>query len=62
LDKKEKQFNEGDQKGDMGLKAKQITNMMRVIMAKIANMPIGLVATKPNTCGVYSTRLHSPPG
>lgn len=41
----EKQFMEGDQKGDMGIKAKQITNMMRVCMAKIASQPIGLLAT-----------------
>lgn len=41
----EKQFDEGDQKGDLGLKAKQITNMMRVMMAKIAAQPIGLIAT-----------------
>ncbi len=41
----EKQFSEGDQKGDMGIKAKQITNMMRVTMAKIASQPIGLLAT-----------------
>jgi RecA/RadA recombinase len=41
----EKQFMEGDQKGDMGIKAKQITSMMRVCMAKIASQPIGLVAT-----------------
>ena len=41
----EKQFNEGDQKGDMGIKAKQITAMLRVTMAKIASQPIGLLAT-----------------
>ena len=41
----ERQFMEGDQKGDMGLKAKQITAMMRVVMAKIAAQPIGLLAT-----------------
>lgn len=41
----ERQFMEGDQKGDMGIKAKQITAMMRVVMAKIASEPIGLVAT-----------------
>jgi RecA/RadA recombinase len=41
----EKQFMEGDQKGDMGLKAKQITNMIKVVMAKIASQPIGLVVT-----------------
>ena len=40
-----KQFEEGDQKGDMGIKAKQLTNMMRVTMAKIASQPIGLLAT-----------------
>ena len=39
----EKQFDEGDQKGDLGLKAKQVTNMMRVLTAKIASEPIGLV-------------------
>jgi RecA/RadA recombinase len=41
----EKQFMEGDQRGDMGLKAKQITTMLRVTMAKIASQPIGLLAT-----------------
>ena len=41
----EKQYMEGDQKGDMGLKAKQITTMLRVTMAKIASQPIGLLAT-----------------
>jgi RecA/RadA recombinase len=41
----ERQYMEGDQKGDMGLKAKQITNMLRVTMAKIAAQPIGLLAT-----------------
>jgi RecA/RadA recombinase len=41
----ERQFMEGDQKGDMGLKAKQITAMIRVTMAKIASEPIGLVCT-----------------
>ena len=40
-----KQFEEGDQKGDMGIKAKQLTNMLRVTMAKIASQPIGLLAT-----------------
>lgn len=44
-DNQEKQFMEGDQKGDMGIKAKQITNLLRVTMAKIASQPIGLVAT-----------------
>jgi RecA/RadA recombinase len=41
----EKQFMEGDMKGDMGIKAKQITAMIRVCMAKIASQPIGLIAT-----------------
>jgi len=41
----EKQFNEGDQRGDLGLKAKQITALVRVAMAKIACERIGLVAT-----------------
>ncbi len=41
----EKQFMEGDQKGDMGLKAKQLTAMLRVASAKIASQPIGLIAT-----------------
>ncbi len=41
----ERQFMEGDQKGDMGIKAKQITSMLRVMMAKIASQPIGLLAT-----------------
>ncbi len=40
-----KQFEEGDQKGDMGIKAKQLTAMLRVTMAKIASEPIGLLAT-----------------
>ena len=40
-----KQFEEGDQKGDMGIKAKQLTAMLRVTMAKIASEPIGLIAT-----------------
>lgn len=44
-DNQEKQFMEGDQKGDMGIKAKQLTNLLRVTMAKIASQPIGLVAT-----------------
>lgn len=41
----EKQFMEGDQKGDMGIKAKQLTSMIRVMTAKIASQPIGLLAT-----------------
>lgn len=41
----EKQFMAGDQKGDLGLKAKQVSNMMRVIQAKIAALPIGVVFT-----------------
>jgi hypothetical protein len=41
----ERQFMEGDQKGDLGLKAKQVSNMMRVIQAKIADKPIGVVFT-----------------
>jgi RecA/RadA recombinase len=41
----ERQFMEGDQKGDLGLKAKQVSNMMRVIQAKIASKPIGVVFT-----------------
>lgn len=41
----ERQFMEGDQKGDLGLKAKQVSNMMRVIQAKIAAAPIGVVFT-----------------
>jgi RecA/RadA recombinase len=40
-----KQFEDGDQKGDYGIKAKQLTNMLRVTMAKIASQPIGLLAT-----------------
>lgn len=40
-----KQAEEGNMVGDMGIKAKQITHMMRVIMAKIATQPIGLVCT-----------------
>ncbi len=40
-----RQFEEGDQKGDMGIKAKQLTAMIRVTMAKIASEPIGLLAT-----------------
>jgi RecA/RadA recombinase len=41
----EKQFDEGDQKGDMGLKAKQLTTTLRVFLAKVASQPIGLLAT-----------------
>lgn len=41
----ERQFEEGDQKGDLGIKAKMITNMLRNTMAKIANQPIGLICT-----------------
>jgi RecA/RadA recombinase len=41
----DRQFMEGDQKGDMGIKAKQITAMLRVMMTKIASQPIGLIAT-----------------
>ncbi|RYF11252.1 MAG: hypothetical protein EOO77_19790 [Oxalobacteraceae bacterium] len=41
----ERQFMEGDQKGDLGIKAKQVSNMMRVIQAKIASTPIGVVFT-----------------
>jgi RecA/RadA recombinase len=40
-----KQAEEGNMVGDMGIKAKQITHMMRVMMAKIASQPIGIVAT-----------------
>jgi hypothetical protein len=40
-----KQAEEGNMVGDMGIKAKQITHMMRVMMAQIASQPIGLVAT-----------------
>lgn len=36
---------EGDMKGDMGIKAKQITHMMRAVLAMIASEPIGLLAT-----------------
>lgn len=39
------QFDAGEQKGDMGIKAKQLTNMLRVTIAKIASEPIGLLAT-----------------
>lgn len=35
----------GSMVGDLGIKAKQITHMMRVVLAKIAQQPIGLVAT-----------------
>jgi RecA/RadA recombinase len=41
----EKQFMEGDLKGDMGIKAKALTAMIRVAMAKIASQPIGIVVT-----------------
>lgn len=40
-----KQAEEGNMVGDMGIKAKQITHMIRVMMAKIASQPIGLLAT-----------------
>lgn len=39
------QAESGDMKGDMGIKAKQITHMIRVVLAKIANEPIGIIAT-----------------
>jgi len=41
----EKQFMEGDQRGDMGIKAKQVTAMLRVLMSKIASLPIGIIIT-----------------
>ena len=41
----DKQFMEGDQKGDLGIKAKQVTAMIRVMMSKIGSQPIGLVGT-----------------
>ncbi|RYD67164.1 MAG: hypothetical protein EOP83_03405 [Verrucomicrobiaceae bacterium] len=41
----ERQFMEGDQKGDLGLKAKQVSNMLRVVQSKIASSPIGVVFT-----------------
>jgi RecA/RadA recombinase len=41
----QKQAEEGNMVGDMGIKAKQITHMIRVMMAQIATQPIGLVAT-----------------
>jgi RecA/RadA recombinase len=41
----EKQFMEGDQKGDMGIKAKQVTAMLRVLISKIASLPIGVILT-----------------
>lgn len=40
-----KQTEEGDQKGDMGIKAKQITHLLRVMLSKIGSQPIGLIAT-----------------
>jgi RecA/RadA recombinase len=40
-----KQAEEANMVGDMGIKAKQITHMMRVVLAKIAAQPIGLAAT-----------------
>lgn len=44
-DTQEKQFEEGDQKGDLGIKAKQLTATLRVFLAKCASEPIGLFAT-----------------
>jgi RecA/RadA recombinase len=41
----EKQFMEGDQKGDMGIKAKQVTAMLRVLLSKIGSQPIGIFLT-----------------
>jgi RecA/RadA recombinase len=41
----ERQFEEGDMKGDMGIKAKQLTALMRGISAKIANKRIGMICT-----------------
>ena len=41
----EKQFMEGDQRGDLGIKAKQVTAMLRVLLSKIASQPIGMVLT-----------------
>jgi len=41
----ERQFSEGDQKGDMGIKAKQLTNTIKVLTAKIGSEPIGVVVT-----------------
>ena len=41
----EKQFMEGDQKGDMGIKAKQVTAMLRVLISKIGSQRIGIVLT-----------------
>jgi RecA/RadA recombinase len=41
----EKQFMAGDQKGDMGIKAKQVTAMLRVLISKIGAQRIGIVLT-----------------
>jgi RecA/RadA recombinase len=41
----ERQFMEGDQKGDMGIKAKQVTAMLRVLISKIGAQRIGIILT-----------------
>lgn len=41
----EKQFSEGDMKGDLGSKAKQLSTLIRVAQGKIGNQPIGIVVT-----------------
>ena len=41
----ERQFDEGDMKGDMGIKAKQLTALIRTSMAKIQGLPIGFCYT-----------------
>jgi RecA/RadA recombinase len=41
----QEQFEKGDMKGDMGRKAKMLTSLCRNIVDKIADQPIGVVAT-----------------
>lgn len=44
-DNEEKQFNEGNMKGDMGLKAKQLNSLVRNCVHMISEYDIGVVAT-----------------
>lgn len=44
-DNEEKQFNNGDMKGDMGLKAKQLNSLVRNCVHMISEYDIGVVAT-----------------
>lgn len=44
-DNEEKQFNSGDMKGDMGIKAKQLNSLVRNCVHMISEYDIGVVAT-----------------